>query len=87
MGLNLLVSRFGRDQEVVYAACDRNCDGLVDALSHTLRTNITEVTATSQSSTITSMMCWDADGEYMHHRIFSNISSISEWARRSIPLP
>lgn len=19
-------------------------------------------------------MCWDADGEYMHHRIFSNIS-------------
>ena len=74
MGLNLLVSRFGQDQEVVYAACDRNCDGLVDALSHTLRTNITEVTATSQSSTITSMMCWDADGEYMHHRIFSNIS-------------
>lgn len=74
MGLNLLVSRFDQEREIVYAACDRNCDGLVDALSHTLRTNITEVTATSQSSTITSMMCWDADGEYMHHRIFSNIS-------------
>lgn len=58
----------------MYAACDRNCDGLVDALSHTLRTNITEVSATSQSASITSIMCWDADGEYMHHRIFSNIS-------------
>lgn len=74
MGLNLLVGRFDESRGVVYAACDRNCDGLVDALSHTLRTTITEVAATSQSSTITSMMCWDADGEYMHHRIFSNIS-------------
>lgn len=74
MGLNLLIGRFDRQDSVVYAACDRNCDGLVDALSHTLRTNITEVAATSQSGSITSIMCWDADGEYMHHRIFSNVS-------------
>ena len=74
IGLNLLVGRFNKEMPVVYAACDRNCDGLVDALSHTLRTNITEVSATSQSASVTSIMCWDADGEYMHHRIFSNIS-------------
>lgn len=74
VGLNMLVGRFEESNKVVYAACDRNCDGLVDALSHTLRTNITEVAATSPSSTVTSMMCWDADGEYMHHKIFSNIS-------------
>lgn len=74
MGLNLLISRFDAGKNIVYAACDRNCDGLVDALSHTLKTNITEVAATTQSGTITSMMCWDADGEYMHHRIFSNVS-------------
>lgn len=74
IGLNLLVGRLNQTEPVVYAACDRNCDGLVDALSHTLRTNITEVSATSQSASITSIMCWDADGEYMHHRIFSNIS-------------
>ena len=74
IGLNLLVGRFNKEVPVVYAACDRNCDGLVDALSHTLRTNITEVSATSQSASITSIMCWNADGEYMHHRIFSNIS-------------
>ena len=87
MGLNLLVSRFDKDRNVVYAACDRNCDGLVDALSHTLKTNITEVAATSQSGTITSMMCWDADGEYMHHRIFSNVSRYLESARRSTLSP
>ena len=74
MGLNLLVGRFDENRKVVFAACDRNCDGLVDALSHTLKTNITEVAATSQGGAITSMMCWDADGEYMHHRIFSNVS-------------
>ena len=74
MGLNLLVGRFDEKRKVVFAACDRNCDGLVDALSHTLKTNITEVAATSQGAAITSMMCWDADGEYMHHRIFSNVS-------------
>lgn len=74
IGLNLLVGRLNQTEPVVYAACDRNCDGLVDALSHTLRTNITEVSATSQSASITSIMCWNADGEYMHHRIFSNVS-------------
>lgn len=74
MGLGLLISRFNSEEQVVYAACDRNCDGLVDALSHTLRTNITEVAATSRSNAVTSIMCWDADGEYMHHRIFSNVS-------------
>ncbi len=74
MGLNLLIGRFDSGKKVVFAACDRNCDGLVDALSHTLKTNITEVTATSQGGAVTSMMCWDADGPYMHHRIFSNVS-------------
>src|SRR5699024_445378 len=39
-----------------------------------LNTNITEVAATSQGAAITSMKCWDADGPYMHHRIFSNVS-------------
>ena len=75
MGLSLLVNYFdSKEEDVVYAACDRNCDGLVDALSHTLRTNITEVAATSKGGSMTSVMCWEADGTYMHHKIFPNIS-------------
>ncbi len=75
MGLSLLVNYFGPNfDDVVYAACDRNCDGLVDALSHTLKTNITEVAATLKSGSMTSVMCWEADGPYMHHKIFPNIS-------------
>lgn len=75
MGLSLLVNCFDESkQKIVYSACDRNCDGLVDAMSHILKTNITEVTATTKSGAVTSLMCWEADGEYMHHKIFSNVS-------------
>ena len=74
-GVSLLVHRFDESKEpVVYAACDRNCDGLVDALSHVLKTTITEVTATLKSAATTSIMCWKTEGDYMHHRIFSNVS-------------
>ena len=74
-GVSLLVHRFDESKEpVVYAACDRNCDGLVDALSHVLKTTITEVTATLKSAATTSIMCWNTEGDYMHHRIFSNVS-------------
>lgn len=75
VGLNLLAGCCGNGREdVVYCACDRNCDGLVDALSHTLRTSITEVSATLPATGTCSQMFWDADGKYIHHRIFPNVS-------------
>ncbi len=75
IGLNLLVNECeSKDKKIVYCACDRNCDGLVDALSHTLKTSITEVTATLVGSANSSQMYWNADGNYMHHKIFPNIS-------------
>lgn len=75
IGLNLLVNECeAEDKKIVYCACDRNCDGLVDALSHTLKTSITEVTATLAGSANSSQMYWNADGSYMHHKIFPNIS-------------
>ncbi|MBQ2827808.1 MAG: hypothetical protein IJF20_01050 [Clostridia bacterium] len=75
IGLSLLVNNCeAEDKEIVYCACDRNCDGLVDALSHILKTSITEVTATVNNCGNSSHMYWNADGKYMHHRIFPNIS-------------
>ena len=48
IGLNLLVKkcRTDEDKNIVYCMCDKNCDGLVDAMSHILMTSITEVSAT-----------------------------------------
>lgn len=75
IGLSLLVKNCeASGKEIVYCACDRNCDGLVDALSHTLKTSITEVTATVNGGGNNSQMYWNADGKYMHHKIFPTIS-------------
>ncbi|MBR6765854.1 MAG: hypothetical protein IKM06_05140, partial [Clostridia bacterium] len=76
IGLNLLVKkcRSDEDKEIVFCMCDKNCDGLVDAMSHALMTNITEVSATSKHLGTSSYMCWEADEDYLHHRLLPNIS-------------
>lgn len=76
IGLNSLVKRcrVREDKNIVFCACDKNCDGLVDALSHILMTSIIEVSATNKHMGTSSYMCWETDQEYLHHRLFPNIS-------------
>ncbi len=75
MGLSILISHCERaDKEIVYCACDRNCDGLVDSLSHVLRTSLTEVSATPLGNACSSQMFWQANGAFIQHRIFPAIS-------------
>ena len=76
IGLNLLVKKCktNEDNNIVFCLCDKNCDGLVDAMSHTLMTSITEVSATSKHLGTVSYMCWESDKEYLHHRLLPNIS-------------
>ncbi len=76
IGLNLLVKKCRKDEDknIVYCVCDKNCDGLVDAMSHILMTSITEVSATKKHLGTSSYMCWEADEEYLHHRLVPNIS-------------
>ena len=76
IGLNLIVKkcRHNEDKEIVYCMCDKNCDGLVDALSHILMESITEVSATNKHLGTSSYMCWEPNEEYTHHRFLPNIS-------------
>lgn len=74
IGLNLLIKCCGRDREVTFCSVDRNCDGLVDALSHILMTNITEVSATEYPRGMSSFMYWTADHDYLQHRILPGVS-------------
>lgn len=76
IGLNLLAKRCKTedDKNIVYCLCDKNCDGLVDAMSHILMTSITEVSATKKHLGTSSYMCWEADDDYLHHRLVPNIS-------------
>ena len=76
IGLNLIIKRCRtqEDKDIVYCLCDKNCDGLVDAMSHILMANITEVSATNKHSGTSSYMCWETDKDYLHHRLVPNIS-------------
>jgi len=76
IGLNSIVrccrSRAGK--KLVYCSIDKNCDGLLDALSHVLMTSLTEVQATGHHTGVSSYMCWDGDSDHMQHRLLPNLS-------------
>ena len=74
IGLNLLIKCCGKERPVTFCSVDRNCDGLVDALSHILMTNITEVSATEYPHGMSSYMYWTADDDYLQHRIVPGVS-------------
>ena len=76
LGLNLLVKTCSDNGEknMVFCLCDKNCDGLIDAMSHILMTSLTEVSATEKHNGTSSYMCWDTDGDFMHHRQVPNVS-------------
>lgn len=74
IGLNLLIKNCDQERGITFCSVDRNCDGLVDALSHILMTNITEVSATEYPHGTSSFMYWTADSDYLQHRILPGVS-------------
>ena len=75
IGLNSLVRHCRRDgKKLVFCSFDKNCDGLVDALSHILMTSLEEVSATNKHQGVSSYMCWEADEEHLQHRMLPNLS-------------
>ena len=75
MGLRNVVQACERDnKKVTYCAIDRNADGLVDALSHTIRQSVTEVVAAPASESPYCRMFWKAEGPGVQTRILPRIS-------------
>lgn len=75
IGLNSIVKRCrAPHKNMVFCSVDKNCDGLIDSLSHVLMTSLTEVSATNKHEGVNSYMCWDADNDYLQHRLLPNIS-------------
>jgi len=74
IGLSLIVNQINKSEKnIVYCSCDRNCDGLVDSLSHIFKVNLTEVYATVPTTANCSLMYWNAHGDFLHHKILPNI--------------
>ena len=75
IGLNSLVRLCsGEGKKLTFCSMDKNCDGLLDTLSHLLMTVINEVTATNRHKGASSYMIWEADGDYLQHRMLPNLS-------------
>lgn len=80
IALNLLVSLCENETDaagnspIVYAVCDRNCDGLVDAMSHALHAKITDVSATLNNCADNYFFYWTAEGDSLHHRLIPDIA-------------
>lgn len=75
VGLNSLIRycRTGSSQ-LTFCSTDKNCDGLIDALSHVLMTSLTEVSATNHHKGTNSYMCWESDNDRLQHRMLPNLS-------------
>ncbi|MBQ1281068.1 MAG: hypothetical protein IIY16_02335, partial [Oscillospiraceae bacterium] len=77
IGLNSLVRhcrRGSKNKQITFCSTDKNCDGLVDALSHILMSSISEVAATNRHQGVCSYMCWETDREHLQHRMLPNLS-------------
>lgn len=74
IGLNYLAEYLARGIPSSYCIFDNNSDGLVDSLSHALRANITEVSATEYAQGSAVYMVWDADGEGLQHRLLPGVA-------------
>ena len=75
VGLHSIVSYCRESgREITYCSMDKNCDGLLDALSHILMTNLVEVAATNHHDGISTYMCWTPDEDFWQHRMLPNIA-------------
>ncbi len=71
IGLTLIAEEAnGAGNQPIYCVCDRYTDGLVDTLSHLLKTEITEVLAMPVPRCTYTGVSWNADGDYMRQRLF-----------------
>lgn len=74
VGLSVFADYVSQGEGVVFCIFDKNSDGLVDSLSHALRTSITEVSATGAPPLYSATMFWNADGAPLQHRLFPDVA-------------
>jgi hypothetical protein len=74
IGLSLMTRYLNVEKAVTYCAIDRNADGIVDALSHLLKSDIIEVSAATTNSSFTTEIHWAADSKSMSYMILPKLA-------------
>lgn len=71
VALSIMAEEMNVDGKIpVYCICDRYVDGLIDTMSHLLRTEITDVVAAPVPRCSYTAMSWDADGDFCRQQFF-----------------
>lgn len=71
VALSIISQEFGMDnQKPVYFVCDRMVDGLVDTISHLLRTEFADVEAPPVPRCAYTGIGWDANGDFSRQQFF-----------------
>ena len=71
VALSMIAQELGTDNcKPVYFVCDRMVDGLVDTISHLLRTEFAEVVAPPVPRCIYTGIAWDANGDFSRQQFF-----------------
>jgi len=71
IGFNIIIDEIHKNiSGPVFCICDRNADGLIDTMSHLLRTELTDVIASPVPRCVYSGMAWNADGDYSRQQLF-----------------
>jgi hypothetical protein len=74
IGLSMMTEYLRIEKSVTFCAIDRNTDGVVDALSHILKSDIIEVSAAITNSSFTSEIHWAADSKSMSYMILPKLA-------------
>lgn len=70
-GLSILVETMNETGRPAFCICDRQVDGLVDAMSHVLQINLTTVIAAPIPRSVYTAMGWSATGDFMRQKLFN----------------
>ena len=71
IALSILATEMEHDGDhPVYCICDRHTDGIVDTMSHILKSEILDVVAMPVPRCDYTSMAWDADGDFARQKLF-----------------
>lgn len=71
IALSIVAQSLGKDgQDPTWCVIDRECDGLLDTLSHVLKTEFILASAAPVPTSAYTVLFWDADGDYRRQQLF-----------------
>lgn len=70
IGLSIIMEKVDQANYPTFCICDHDIDGMIDTMSHVLKTSITNVVAAPVPRCVYTAMGWDAAGSFKRHKLF-----------------